>query len=218
MGHIRTEDFFRRFALLLAAAAGAFAIVYVLFLTTEVDEFGNGNWRTTNFGSAVHDPESFFKILLDALTFAGLLFIVASGFSLIFGLMRVMNMAHGSVYLLGGYIAYEIQQKMNPESQGFSISRSRPLPGSGWFPCSSPSAASRSSAWACSSSCGAGTRARTCGRSSSRSPSPSSSRQGDRVFSEDGARGGSEVRRQRGEHRVAGLERPEDRFQLFNIQ
>ena len=120
MGRIRTEEFFRRFALLLAAAAGAFAIVYVLFLTTEVDEFGTGNWRTTNFGSAVHDPESFFKILLDALTFAGLLFIVASGFSLIFGLMRVVNMAHGSFYLLGGYIAYEVQQKMNPESQGFS--------------------------------------------------------------------------------------------------
>ncbi len=120
MGRIGSEVFFRRFALLLAAGAGAFAIVYVLFLTTEVDEFGNGNWRTTNFGSAVHDPESFFKILLDALTFAGLLFIVASGFSLIFGLMRVVNMAHGSFYLLGGYIAYEVQQKMNPESQGFS--------------------------------------------------------------------------------------------------
>ena len=40
MGRIGSEEFFRRFALLLAAAAGAFAIVYVLFLTTEVDEFG----------------------------------------------------------------------------------------------------------------------------------------------------------------------------------
>ena len=118
---VRTEDVLS--PLRAAAARPAperSAIVYVLFLTTEVDEFGNGNWRTTNFGSAVHDPESFFKILLDALTFAGLLFIVASGFSLIFGLMRVVNMAHGSFYLLGGYIAYEVQQKMNPESQGFS--------------------------------------------------------------------------------------------------
>ena len=48
-----------------------------------------------------------------------LLFIVASGFSLIFGLMRVVNMAHGSFYLLGGYIAYEVQQRMT--GQGFTI-------------------------------------------------------------------------------------------------
>ncbi len=50
-------------------------------------------------------PAQLLRTLLDALTFAGLLFIVASGFSLIFGLMRVVNMAHGSFYLLGGYIA-----------------------------------------------------------------------------------------------------------------
>jgi len=105
----------------LVAGAIAFALLYVLFITTTPDEFGNGNWRTTNFGSAVSDPGSFFRVLLDALTFAGLLFIVASGFSLIFGLMRVVNMAHGSFYLLGGYIAYEIQQWMNPEAQGFPL-------------------------------------------------------------------------------------------------
>ena len=119
-GGFRTENVLRGLALLLAAGAGAFAIAYVLFISTTPDEFGNGNWRTTNFGSAVHDPESFFKILLDALTFAGLLFIVAAGFSLIFGLMRVVNMAHGSFYLLGGYIAYEVQQQMNPETGGYS--------------------------------------------------------------------------------------------------
>jgi branched-chain amino acid transport system permease protein len=116
----RAEHWARRLALLLAAGAGAFAIAYILFLSTTPDEFGGGNWRTTNFGSAIHDPESFFKVLLDALTFAGLLFIVASGFSLIFGLMRVVNMAHGSFYLLGGYIAYEIQQEMSPEALGYS--------------------------------------------------------------------------------------------------
>jgi len=105
----------------LVAGGIAFALLYVLFITTTPDEFGRGNWRTTNFGSAVSDPGSFFRVLLDALTFAGLLFIVASGFSLIFGLMRVVNMAHGSFYLLGGYIAYEVQQWMNPEAQGFPL-------------------------------------------------------------------------------------------------
>jgi ABC-type branched-subunit amino acid transport system permease subunit len=37
-------------------------------------------------------------------------FVVASGFTLIFGLMRIVNMAHGSFYLLGGYIAFELAQ------------------------------------------------------------------------------------------------------------
>ena len=36
--------------------------------------------------------------------------------------MRVVNMAHGSFYLLGGYIAYEIQQSMT--GQGFSLQSS----------------------------------------------------------------------------------------------
>ena len=44
--------------------------------------------------------------LLNGLTFAALLFIVASGFTLIFGLLRIVNLAHGALYLLGGYCAY----------------------------------------------------------------------------------------------------------------
>jgi branched-chain amino acid transport system permease protein len=104
---------------LAVGALVAFAILYVILIAEPPPQAGTANWRTTTFGSAVDDPGSFFRILLDALTFAGLLFIVASGFSLIFGLMRVVNMAHGSFYLLGGYIAYEIQQDMT--GQGFSI-------------------------------------------------------------------------------------------------
>lgn len=44
--------------------------------------------------------------LLNAVTFAALLFLVASGFTLIFGLMRIVNLAHGAMYLIGGYAAY----------------------------------------------------------------------------------------------------------------
>jgi branched-chain amino acid transport system permease protein len=44
--------------------------------------------------------------LLNGLTLASLYFIVASGFTLVFGLMRNVNLAHGSLYLLGGYIGY----------------------------------------------------------------------------------------------------------------
>jgi branched-chain amino acid transport system permease protein len=102
----------------IAAAVVVFAALYVVAIADPSTGVG-GNWRTTNFGSAIDNPGAFVFTLLDALTFAGLLFIVASGFSLIFGLMRVVNMAHGSFYLLGGYIAYEIQQSMT--GQGFSV-------------------------------------------------------------------------------------------------
>jgi branched-chain amino acid transport system permease protein len=46
--------------------------------------------------------------LLNGLTFAALLFVVASGFTLIFGLLRIVNLAHGALYLFGGYIGYTI--------------------------------------------------------------------------------------------------------------
>jgi branched-chain amino acid transport system permease protein len=52
----------------------------------------------------------FIIVTLNGLTLAGLYFIVASGFTLIFGLMRVVNMAHGSLYLLGGYIGLRLVQ------------------------------------------------------------------------------------------------------------
>jgi branched-chain amino acid transport system permease protein len=44
--------------------------------------------------------------ILNGLTFAALLFIVASGFTLIFGLLRIVNLAHGALYLVGGLTGY----------------------------------------------------------------------------------------------------------------
>jgi branched-chain amino acid transport system permease protein len=119
---IRRAGFGQLAPRLVAGALVLFAILYVLVISNPPPEIGFGDWRTTTYGSAFDDPGSFLQILLDAVTFAGLLFIVASGFSLIFGLMRVVNMAHGSFYLLAGYIAYEIQQSMT--GQGFSIAGS----------------------------------------------------------------------------------------------
>ncbi len=63
---------------------------------------------------AVHDLNLFAVVTLNGITLAGLYFIVASGFTMIFGLMRVVNMAHGSLYMLGGIVAYLIQQRMIP--------------------------------------------------------------------------------------------------------
>ena len=48
--------------------------------------------------------EEFQLQLLNGVTFGALLFLVSSGFTLIFGLMRIVNLAQGSLYLLGGYI------------------------------------------------------------------------------------------------------------------
>ncbi|MEL6873130.1 MAG: branched-chain amino acid ABC transporter permease [Pseudomonadota bacterium] len=50
----------------------------------------------------------FLNALFNGVTLGGLYFLVASGFTLIFGLMRNVNLAHGSLYLLGGYIGYYV--------------------------------------------------------------------------------------------------------------
>ena len=43
----------------------------------------------------------FWLQLLNGITFGALLFLVSSGFTLIFGLMRIVNLAQGSLYLIG---------------------------------------------------------------------------------------------------------------------
>ena len=45
---------------------------------------------------------------LNGVSLAALLFLLASGFTLSFGLMRVVNMAHGAYYLVGGYVGLSI--------------------------------------------------------------------------------------------------------------
>lgn len=52
--------------------------------------------------------QQFLIVTLNGLTQAALFFVVASGFSLIFGLMRVVNMAHGTLYAVSAYIGWSI--------------------------------------------------------------------------------------------------------------
>lgn len=52
----------------------------------------------------------FLNALFNGITLGGLYFLVASGFTLIFGLMRNVNLAHGSLYILGGYVGYEVAE------------------------------------------------------------------------------------------------------------
>ena len=58
--------------------------------------------------AVVDNAPLYFKTLLNGLTLASLYFLVASGFTLVFGLMRNVNLAHGSLYLLGAYVGWMV--------------------------------------------------------------------------------------------------------------
>jgi branched-chain amino acid transport system permease protein len=73
---------------------------------------------------AADDLRQFVVVTLNGVTLAALYFVVASGFTLIFGLMRVVNMAHGSLYLLGGYLALKMQESWFQEETGLNLSLS----------------------------------------------------------------------------------------------
>ncbi|WP_059413088.1 branched-chain amino acid ABC transporter permease [Cupriavidus basilensis] len=54
------------------------------------------------------DIVSFFIQCLNSIQYGLLLFLVASGLTLIFGIMGVINLAHGSFYMLGAYLAFTL--------------------------------------------------------------------------------------------------------------
>ena len=64
----------------------------------------------------------FLNLVLDGVVYSGLLFLVASGFTLIFGLLRVANLAHGAFYLVGAYIGYDIVRRFGGSNIGFVLS------------------------------------------------------------------------------------------------
>jgi branched-chain amino acid transport system permease protein len=64
------------------------------------------------------DISGFIAQLLNGLAGASSLFLVGAGLSLIFGVTRIVNFAHGSFYMLGIYVAYSLVQKLG---------------GGGWF-------------------------------------------------------------------------------------
>jgi branched-chain amino acid transport system permease protein len=50
--------------------------------------------------------------VFNGISYGALLFLLAGGLSLIFGMMRIVNMTHGSYYLLGGYVALTVISKL----------------------------------------------------------------------------------------------------------
>ncbi len=109
----------RALGVILLSLVVVLPAAWVLFLAPTT-----GKWATS-FGSAVHDPKDFLITLLNGITAAALYFVVASGFTLIFGLMRVVNMAHGAFFLFGGYVALKLQRHMVGEGGSFGLSSSQ---------------------------------------------------------------------------------------------
>ena len=56
---------------------------------------------------------------LNGLSLGMSLFLVAAGLTLIFGVLRVLNFAHGAFYMLGGYVAYAVVTRLGLGGGGF---------------------------------------------------------------------------------------------------
>jgi branched-chain amino acid transport system permease protein len=67
------------------------------------------------------DPSFLLIQSLSGLTYAMFLFLIASGLSLIFGILRVLNFAHGSFYMLGAYLTYQFVSYFVNNPTGFWI-------------------------------------------------------------------------------------------------
>ena len=71
---------------------------------------GFGGWPTSRL---------LFGQFLGGLTTAMFLFLIASGLSLVFGVMRVLNFAHGSFYMVGAYLAWQSVHWLSPMLHSF---------------------------------------------------------------------------------------------------
>lgn len=59
--------------------------------------------------------------LLDGITQAAVLFLVALGMTLIFGVMRILNVAHGSLYAFGGYAAASVGAHLTAGTESLAV-------------------------------------------------------------------------------------------------
>lgn len=64
-------------------------------------------------------PSLVFSQMMSGLTTAMFLFLIASGLSLVFGVMRVINFAHGSFYMIGAYLAWQVVHWLRPTGEAF---------------------------------------------------------------------------------------------------
>jgi branched-chain amino acid transport system permease protein len=94
------EGFVRRYPVWSLIIAVAVAVILWMIFAP----------RPEGLEDAIGKKKVFLNAVFGGITLGALYFLVASGFTLIFGLMRNVNLAHGSLYLLGGYLGFEISE------------------------------------------------------------------------------------------------------------
>src|ERR1700758_3598038 len=60
-------------------------------------------------------------LAVNSVTLGGLLFLLSAGFSLVFGLMRIPNLTHGSFFMLGAYLGVSVLGKGPDPLSRFSL-------------------------------------------------------------------------------------------------
>ena len=65
------------------------------------------------------DPSFLFAQFVGGLSIAMFLFLIASGLALIFGVLRILNFAHGSFYMIGAYLAWQITHALDAATGSF---------------------------------------------------------------------------------------------------
>ena len=94
------QEFFRRHPVWSLIIAIVIAVVFWLIFAP---------WSEA-LEDALGRKRIFLNALFGGITLGALYFLVASGFTLIFGLMRNVNLAHASLYLLRGYLGFELSE------------------------------------------------------------------------------------------------------------
>ncbi|ADZ90828.1 branched-chain amino acid ABC transporter permease [Marinomonas mediterranea] len=68
------------------------------------------------------DSTLFFVQLINGLQYGLLLFLIASGLTLVFGVMGILNLAHGSMFMVGAYLAWYFVQQTGSFAASAAIS------------------------------------------------------------------------------------------------
>src|SRR3569833_3816163 len=67
-------------------------------------------WRSSHLDRLM---AFYFVQFLSGLASAASLFLVAAGLSIIFGVTRIVNFAHGAFYMLGAYVAFTLTERLS---------------------------------------------------------------------------------------------------------
>src|SRR6201997_3802381 len=72
--------------------------------------------------SSGSDMDTFLIHILNSLLYASVLFLIAGGLSLIYGVMRIVNLAHGNLYAFGAYAtAWAVGRMLGPSTQASAL-------------------------------------------------------------------------------------------------